>query len=129
MNNSSNSSKGVLGNTDTKTRIQQSGKLNYCFTLFDYNKDSIKGLEIVLQSICKKIHISRRNLSRIKKEHLQGSLWLLKKDRITALKKYDLLKTAHFSEMISEKGSLEYCQKLESRKPDSLIYKFGFPKN
>lgn len=53
--------------------------------------------------------------------HLQGSIWLKRKNRITNLKKLTGFERMHFEEMRNEQASIEYFKK------DGDYWMYGFP--
>lgn len=103
------------GNTDNpqiqvKKQVNQS--LYYCFTFNNYTEEDIEKIETILK------HESDWYLFQEEKGdngtiHLQGTLKLKKKQRITELKKWN--PKIHWESTKSISASLSYCQKKSSR--------------
>lgn len=113
--NRSNRSTG-LGNTETNpapTKRQASPKYNYCFT---YNNPEIdpNNLIEILKPICKKF-IFQLEKGLNETPHYQGFISLIKKARITELKKI-IHERIHFEESKgNEEQNVSYCSKTETR--------------
>lgn len=110
-----------IGNTK-QSRINQLTK--WCFTFNNYSNDDISDLETTFKKICKK-YVFQEEIGKCGTPHLQGSIWLLKKQRWT---EFNLSKKIHWEPMRNEEASLRYCQKSDTAKPNSSPYTFGFPK-
>lgn len=129
--NSSNSSTGVSGNTESQKPKQVSGVVKYCFTLNNYKREEIKHMADFLKKFCKKI-IYQTEVGLCGTDHLQGSLWLNKKMRITEFKDWPFgLSRAHYEPMKNEKASEQYCSKDDGTfcyMPYGIRERWGFPK-
>jgi len=115
--------KGGDGNTDSSPPIilnDNNAKYRYCFTLNNYKKANIPKFKDILNENCKK-WIFGYEIGESGTPHLQGSIWLFKKHKITELKKIFLNDTIHFETMRNETASLAYCQK------DGDFESKGFP--
>ena len=111
------------GNTEHSPR---NNAYRYCFTFNNYNTFGIDGSNIytILKKICKKF-IFQEEVGEMGTPHLQGSIWLIKKERITALKKI-IHNTIHWEPMRNEKASIDYCSNEDKR--NGKVWSFGFPK-
>jgi len=121
---------GELGNTDSnslpicgqKARLEAK---HFCFTFNNYLKYGLNGDKVLekLQKISKKI-VFQEEVGESGTPHLQGYVELIKKQRITALKKA-VHDTIHWEVCRDVDASIEYCQKGETRVGN--VYSFGFP--
>ena len=129
MENSSNSSNEILGNTVVPKSKQTSGVLKYCFTLNNYKREEIDNITEHLKKFCKKF-LFQTELGLT--DHLQGSFWLNKKMRITEFKKWGFgLSRAHYEAMRDEEASMNYCTKDDGTfmyMPYGVRVSYGFPK-
>lgn len=114
--NGASGSKG-LGNTDNQTltvKRRPSPKFNYCFTWNNPKMDP-GSLELTLKDICKKYIFQLEEGSNLGTRHYQGYISLIKKARITELKKL-IHNDIHFEESRgNEQQNAEYCSKSEGR--------------
>lgn len=97
------------GNTNTLPRTNQLKK--WCFTFNNYEQSDIDVLETKFKEICVK-YIFQEECGTKDTKHLQGAIWLKKKMRF---QEFGLSKKIHWEKMISEEGSLNYCQKEDTR--------------
>lgn len=125
--NSSNSSKGVLGNTKPKP-TQQSPAIRWCFTKNDIPQNEEEAIRFYssyssnikqhLKYLSYQLEVGEKD----KKYHIQGYFELLKKQRLTALKEI-IDATAHFE---PAKGSKEqnnaYTSKENTKVAPVIIY-------
>lgn len=133
MENSSNSSKEVFGNTEQKLSLkkkQQSGVIKYCFTLNNYKSEDIDNIEILLKKFCNK-YMFQAEVGASGTKHLQGAIWLKQKMRITQFKDWEYLNKAHWEAMVNEEASIIYCSKGGTDGYDQEVKIkriYGFPK-
>lgn len=90
------------GNT---SRISQLKK--WCLTWNNYDTNKFGDLETFLKNFCWKYMI-QSEVGESGTPHLQGCIWLKKEMRWS---EFGLPKQIRWSKMISEKGSMAYCQK------------------
>lgn len=115
------------GNTDSSPPTKKVNPvIHYCFTFNNYNDVVLSVPEFCekLQKICKK-YVFQEEVGEKGTPHLQGYFELLKKDRITSLKK-KLYDEIHFEPTRNIEASIAYSQKEETRA--GKIYKYGFPR-
>ncbi len=115
------------GNTDSPSTAKKQGSsaYRYCWTLNNYTETEIVSIVSTLKDLCKK-YVFQEEIGDSGTPHLQGSIWLKTKKRITALKK--LNQRIHWSVMRNEQASIDYCQKTDTRAPDGRIWLHGFAK-
>lgn len=115
------------GNTDSSSmKVKRpSPCLKYCFTWNNYKEEDLVPLVTSLETLCKKF-IFQEEISESGTPHLQGSIWLKTKKRITALKKID--KNIHWEKMRNETASIAYCQKSDTKAPGGRVWQIGFAK-
>lgn len=116
-----------VGNTDINPLPNSNfQKKHYCFTYNNYDKyePSVPEFCNKLKAICKK-YVFQQETGESGTPHLQGYCELLKKDRITGLKK-KLGDKIRWSETNNIDASIAYCQKEDTRTGD--IFKYGFPR-
>ena len=125
--NSSNSSKGVLGNTEPKP-TQQSPSIRWCFTKNDIpqnEEEAIKFYSSYSSNIIQHLKYLSFQLEKGKKDglyHLQGYFELEKKQRLTAIKEI-IDATAHFEPAKgSKKQNNAYTGKDETKIAGPFIY-------
>lgn len=130
--NSSDSSMKILGNTERPKSKQASGVVKYCFTLNNYKREEIDNIIEHLKKFCNKFLFQTEIGLVSKLDHLQGSLWLNKKMRITEFKKWPFgLDKAHYEAMMDEQASIDYCGKDDGTfiyMPYGRRINWGFPK-
>lgn len=121
----------AMGNTDTialsKTRVLKVNPVkHYCFTYNNYTKyvQSVPEFCNLLKQICKR-YVFQEETGELGTPHLQGYIELIKKERITGLKK-KLGDQIRWSETRDIEGSIAYCQKEDTRTGE--VFKYGFPK-
>lgn len=95
--------------TKSKQGIQY---YNWFFTFNNYEKSDIIGLRIKFNSLCKK-YIFQEETGKEGTQHLQGSISLIKKARLTELKKID--ERIHWETTKNCKAADAYCCKEETR--------------
>jgi len=108
------------GNTVNSRDKQGFQHTYWFFTLNNYKKDQIEQLEQVFQHECK-WYIFQEETGSEGTPHLQGTVCLIKKQRLTELKKID--SSIHWEPTKCVKASIEYCTKYESR--SGQIYSYG----
>jgi len=108
------------GNTDTVGNAKNQ-KYRYDFTLNNYTEVEVSQVRQTIERICKKGGFGFEIGEECKTPHLQGAIWLKRKQRITALKKEAGFERASFREMRNEKAMTDYFQK------DGDVWMFGFP--
>lgn len=118
-------SKEEDGNTESSSSKQSTLAYRYCFTLNNYTDTDIDLIVPQLQDLCKK-YIFQEEVGENKTPHLQGSIWLSAKKRITALKK--IHNKIHWETMRNETASIAYCQKSDTRKEGGRVWRKGFAK-
>lgn len=118
---------GGLGNTDNQPQKVNNQYIRYCFT-YSLNdvKDISKECELIeteLKSICK-YYIFQEELSdETKYHHFQGYFELIKRMRITELKKIKLFGKTHFERAKGNKESnVNYCSKSKTKVGKTVIY-------
>lgn len=125
--NSSNSSKGVLGNTKPKP-LQQSPSIRWCFTKNDIPQNEEEAIKFYssysskIKQYCKYISYQLEKGEEGGLFHLQGYFELIKKSRLTEIKKI-IDATAHFE---PSKGTREqnnaYTGKNDTKIAGPFIY-------
>lgn len=110
------------GNTRNITVKQDIQRIFWCFTLNNYSIDDIEILETVFKSLCK-WYIFQEEIGEEGTPHLQGTLSLLQKSRLTELKHIN--PKIHWEPTKSVKSSIAYCQKTETRRAHSKVYTFN----
>ncbi len=115
------------GNTDSSSLVVKQGNpaYRYCFTLNNYSESEVVQLVHQLNALCKK-YIFQEEIGESGTPHLQGSIWLITRKRITALKKVN--SRAHWSTMRNEQASIDYCRKSDTKKPNGEMWSKGFAK-
>lgn len=115
------------GNTESSPSLKDiNPKKHWCFTYNNYDKyvPSVPEFYSQLAKICKKF-VFQEETGENGTPHLQGYMELLKKDRMTALKK-KLGNKISWSVSRNIEASIEYCQKEDTR--TGAVYKYGFPR-
>lgn len=110
----------VRGNTGTRTRKQESQYNYWFFTFNNYLVEQIEQIEQVFKHECK-WYIFQEETGESGTPHLQGTICLQKKQRLTQLKHIE--PSIHWEPTKSVKASIEYCTKYESR--SGKIYSYG----
>lgn len=108
------------GNTDSRANKQGLQCIFWFFTLNNYSEEHIGILETIFEHECK-WYIFQEETGSEGTPHLQGTICLKKKSRLTELKKFD--PNIHWEATKSVKASIEYCTKYESR--SGKIYSHG----
>lgn len=124
---------GKNGNTDkhssqkTKKKKKKQGTSlhNWCFTWNNYKMKEIVQLVPRFDDLCWK-YVFQEEIGKNNTPHIQGSIWLSNKLRLTALKKFN--SAIHWEPMRNELASQEYCMKSDTRKPDGQIWTKGIRK-
>jgi len=93
----------------------------YDFVLNNYTEVEVCQVKLFLTSKCKKGGFGYE-VGESGTPHLQGGMWLLKKERITGLKKVPGFERASFREIRNEEALIRYIQK------DGNTWMVGFPK-
>ncbi len=120
MNSCSKSSKGG-GNIETPLVTAKSPKYLYDFVLNNYTDEEVFQIKELLPRICKKA-LFGFEVGESGTPHLQGSITLKVKDRMTGLLKHECLKRCSFRETRNAKALDEYCRK------GGNIWTYGYPK-
>jgi len=111
---------GVDGNT----KPRQNQLTRWCFTWNNYKTELFGEMETFLKANCWR-YLVQSEVGESGTPHLQGSIWLKKASRYSEFK---LPKDIHWEKMISEKGSLDYCQKVGANGWDGKHrWSFGMP--
>lgn len=113
-----------VGNTDKSTLAdkKQGYQCNYwCFTLNNYLIEQIEQIEQILRHECR-WYIFQEEMSESGTPHLQGTISLKVKQRLTALKK--LNDKIHWEPTKSVTASVAYCSKEDTR--NGNVYYYGF---
>lgn len=107
------------------TKPQSNQLLKWCLTWNNYESSKFKDLETFLKSFCWR-YMVQSEIGESGTPHLQGCIWLKKAMRYS---EFGLPKEIHWEKMISEKGSIEYCQKTSSDGWDGKYrWSLGIPK-
>lgn len=106
---------------NTLTRATQAPQACYWFfTLNNYKIEQIDQLEQIFKHECK-WYIFQEEIGESGTPHLQGTICLIKKQRLTELKKID--NSIHWESTKCVKASIEYCTKYETR--HGKVYSHG----
>lgn len=116
--NRSNKSEG--GNTDSPSPKQPPQCTYWCFTLNNYTVDQIDHIEQVLKHETR-WYVFQEEVGEEGTPHLQGTMCLKVKQRMTQLKQID--PKIHWEPTKSVKASLVYCTKAETAK--GKVYTHG----
>lgn len=118
-----NGDSGDSGKGNISPRINQLTK--WCLTWNNYDTTKFGDLETFLKTFCWKYMI-QSEVGESGTPHLQGCIWLKKAMRWS---EFGLPKQICWSKMISEKGSMEYCQKTSADGWDGKYrWSLGIPK-
>lgn len=115
---------GGKGNTNNLPPRKCGPALKWVFTWNNYHALAPQDCEALFQKKCKK-YIFQKETGANGTKHLQGAVWLLKKCRGTEI---GLPTVVHWEQMKDEEGSINYCQKKETRDEGTEPYIWGFPK-
>lgn len=97
------------GNTAT---CPGNAKYKYCFTINNYTNEEVENLKEFCAKCAKIYIVGDEKGEKCETPHLQGYINLLKKDRITGLKKHACFKRAHIECCKgSEQDNIKYCSK------------------
>lgn len=100
----------------TKQGIQY---FKWCFTFNNYSENDVTRMRILFNRMCKK-YIFQEETGKEGTKHLQGSISLIKKARLTELKKID--ERIHWEETKNAKAADKYACKEETR--TGQVYSF-----
>lgn len=106
------------GNTGTPAKKRQSQYLYWCFTYNNY--DNVERLEQIFKHECK-WYVFQEEIGKEGTPHLQGTICLKARQRMTELKK--LNEKIHWESTKSVSGSLIYCNKIETKA--GKVYSYG----
>jgi len=109
------------GNTDTPSASQGKQSIFWCFTVNNYTVEQIERLERIFQHECS-WYIFQEETGENGTPHLQGTLRLKNRKRLTEMKKID--SGAHWESTKSIQASIVYCTKEETR--TGKIYYYGY---
>lgn len=113
-----------LGNTSKPKASRINQLMKWCFTFNNYTDQDMETLETKFKEICNK-YVFQEEIGENGTPHLQGAIWLKKAMRWSEFKLSDKI---HWEKMRDEAGSLAYCQKTDTRKPNGKVCTFGLPK-
>lgn len=113
-----------LGNTSKPKASRINQLMKWVFTFNNYEEQDMDILETKFKQICSKF-IFQEEVGENGTPHLQGAIWLKKAMRWSEFK---LSSKIHWEKMIDEEGSINYCQKEDTRKINGRLVKWGFPK-
>lgn len=119
MKNSSNSSKGICGNTN-----QIPPSKHWCFTLNNYTEEDIKVLEATDSSIVPR-YVFQKEVGENGTKHLQGYINFQTKKRPIGFFKKQFSNLPHWEKTRNVKASINYCQKDDTREENTEIYLRG----
>lgn len=108
------------GNTESPAKKGTVQSSYWCFTLNNYEYEQLEQIEQVFKHECK-WYIFQEETGEEGTPHLQGTLCLKLKTRLTTMKQID--PKIHWESTKSVKGSIVYCTKHESR--TGKIYSHG----
>lgn len=108
------------GNTNSRTTKQDNQYTYWFFTLNNYKIEQIEQIEQLFRHECK-WYIFQEEVGKEGTPHLQGTICLKIKQRMSQLKKID--PAIHWEATKSVKASIEYCTKYETR--TGKIYNYG----
>jgi len=108
------------GNTETPAKKQGTQYNYWFFTYNNYKIEQIEQIEQILRHECK-WYVFQEETGKEGTNHLQGTICLKVKQRMTQLKRIE--PSIHWEATKSVKASIEYCTKYESR--SGKIYSYG----
>lgn len=112
------SKKAEIGNTKTSAS-QDTQCMRWFFTLNNYTKEELEGLEKYFNEFCSKVIVGFE-VGESGTPHLQGFFTVIKKCRFTEFKNMEWLKRARIEKCKNDKASMIYCQK-----DNNIFYKKG----
>lgn len=127
IDHSDQNSSESQGNTEPDSLpAKKQGSLSayWCFTLNNYAQSQIDHLEQVFRHECK-WYVFQEETGAEGTPHLQGTLCLKDRQRLSSLKKLD--PTIHWEATKSVKASLAYCTKVESRTGRQWVHGIEIP--
>jgi len=110
------------GNTESPSARQQLQAVYWSFTFNNYEIEQIEMIEQILRHECK-WYVFQEETGEQGTKHLQGTLCLIQRKRMTQLKKL-IDERIHWEMTKSVKASVIYCTKAETR--SGKIFAFGF---
>lgn len=115
----------VLGGNTGTPKTKQGTQYNYWFfTLNNYKIEQIEQIEQILRHECK-WYIFQEETGKEGTQHLQGTICLKIKQRLTQLKHIE--PTIHWEPTKSVKASIEYCTKYETKTGKTYVYGIDIP--
>jgi hypothetical protein len=113
------------GNTDTSPAKQGPQSVYWFFTLNNYDIEQIEHLDQVLRHECDWF-VFQEEMGANGTRHLQGTIKLKTRQRMTQLKKIDV--HIHWEITKSVKSSIAYCTKQETRNGKQWVHGITLPK-
>lgn len=111
---------GEEENRENRKKKQEPQSKYWCFTFNNYDEKDIGILENLLKPDCV-WYLFQEEIGEMGTPHLQGTLYLKKPNRLTALKRINPV--IHWEMTRSVKASVEYCSKYQTR--TGKIYAHG----
>lgn len=124
MNRDNRDEQSAPGNTESGARKQGIQCKYYVFTLNNYEDRDIETIEIILRDECT-WYIFQEEVGEQGTPHLQGTLCLRERQRITQLKRLD--PRIHWEPTKSVKASIAYASKEETRAGKQFVYGIEIP--
>jgi hypothetical protein len=112
------------GNTKTRASKQELQYTFWFFTLNNYKVEQVEQIEQIFQHECK-WYIFQEETGSEGTPHLQGTVSLKKKQRLSELKRID--PSIHWEATKSVKASIEYCTKYETRSGKIFSHGISLP--
>lgn len=115
----------AAGNTGTAARTRDLQCTYWCFTFNNFEVEQVEQMEQILRHECK-WYVFQEEVGKEGTPHLQGTLCLKVKQRLTQLKKI-IDPSIHWEPTKSVKASLVYCTKKETATGKLYVYGIDVP--
>lgn len=115
----------VPGNTDSGTKQREQQYNYWFFTYNNYDLEQVEQMEQVFRHECK-WYVFQEETGESGTKHLQGTICLKVKQRLSSLKKI-YCRSIHWENTKSVKASIAYCQKEKTRTGKQWVFGIEVP--